>query len=187
MTSEPRTGSHANCFPSASCVCPSVRYVLAPTILAVSGFFTANFLVSGPIYLAKDQSSVGAHLTLLVLSYEFVYKEQCRNHRIRRAGALRGAVRLRDSLRGRRDAHVRALEIVRVVRHGAGVSKRGISPTVLVCASALRFCETDHGDNQLAWPARLAGLPIMSLWRLSSLALPRRKDREPSTEHPRLT
>jgi hypothetical protein len=53
-----------------------IRYVLAPTILGFSGFFTANFLVSGQYNWPRTSRVVALSLTLLVLSYEFVYKEQ---------------------------------------------------------------------------------------------------------------
>ena len=54
----------------------SIRYVLAPAILAISGFFTANFLVSGQYTWPRTSRVLALTLTLLVLSYEFVYKEQ---------------------------------------------------------------------------------------------------------------
>ena len=53
-----------------------IRYVLAPTILGLSGFFTANFLVSGQYRWPRTSRVLALCLTLLVLSYEFVYKEQ---------------------------------------------------------------------------------------------------------------
>ena len=49
---------------------------MAPAILAVSGFFTANFLVSGQYTWPRTSRVLALTLTLLVLSYEFVYKEQ---------------------------------------------------------------------------------------------------------------
>ena len=48
---------------------------MAPVILAVSGFFTANFLVSGQYSWPRTSRVLALTLTLLVLSYEFVYKE----------------------------------------------------------------------------------------------------------------
>lgn len=54
----------------------SVRYVLAPIILAVSGFFTANFFISGQYSWPRTSRILALTLTLLVLTYEFVYKEQ---------------------------------------------------------------------------------------------------------------
>lgn len=53
-----------------------IRYVLAPTILGLSGFFTTNFLVSGQYSWPRTSRVLALSLTLLVLSYEFVYKEQ---------------------------------------------------------------------------------------------------------------
>jgi hypothetical protein len=49
---------------------------LAPAILAISGFFTANFLVSGQYTWPRTSRVLALTLTLLVLAYEFVYKEQ---------------------------------------------------------------------------------------------------------------
>ena len=42
----------------------------------LSGFFTANFLVSGQYTWPRTSRVLALTLTLLVLSYEFVYKEQ---------------------------------------------------------------------------------------------------------------
>lgn len=53
-----------------------LRYVLAPTILGISGFSTANFFVSGQYGWPGTSRVLALSLTLLVLSYEFVYKEQ---------------------------------------------------------------------------------------------------------------
>jgi hypothetical protein len=53
-----------------------VRYALAPGILLFSGFFTANFLISGQYTWPRTSRVLALTLTLLVLSYEFVYKEQ---------------------------------------------------------------------------------------------------------------
>lgn len=54
----------------------AIRYVVAPVILAMSGFFTVNFLVSGQYTWPRTSRVLALTLTLLVLSYEFVYKEQ---------------------------------------------------------------------------------------------------------------
>ena len=54
----------------------AIRYVVAPVILAMSGFFTVNFLVSGQYTWPRTSRVLAITLTLLVLSYEFVYKEQ---------------------------------------------------------------------------------------------------------------
>jgi len=53
-----------------------VRYALAPVIMLMSGFFTANFLISGQYTWPRTSRTLALSLTLLVLSYEFVYKEQ---------------------------------------------------------------------------------------------------------------
>ncbi len=53
-----------------------VRYALAPVILFFSGFFTANFLISGQYTWPRTSRVLALTLTLLVLSWEFVYKEQ---------------------------------------------------------------------------------------------------------------
>ena len=53
-----------------------VRYGLAPAILSISGFFTANFLATGLYTWPRTSRILALCLTLLVLSYEFVYKEQ---------------------------------------------------------------------------------------------------------------
>lgn len=54
----------------------TVRFALAPLILLFSGFFTANFLVSGQYTWPRTSRAVALTLTVLILSYEFVYKEQ---------------------------------------------------------------------------------------------------------------
>jgi len=53
----------------------SVRYVLAPLILFSSGFFTANFLISGQYTWPRTSRAAALTLTVFVLCYEFVYKE----------------------------------------------------------------------------------------------------------------
>lgn len=54
----------------------SIRLVLAPLILLFSGFFTANFVVSGHYTWPRTSRALALTLTVLILSYEFVYKEQ---------------------------------------------------------------------------------------------------------------
>lgn len=54
----------------------TVRLALAPLILLFSGFFTANFIVSGQYTWPRTSRAVALTLTVLILSYEFVYKEQ---------------------------------------------------------------------------------------------------------------
>lgn len=53
-----------------------VRFALAPLILVVSGFFTANFLISGQYTWSRTIRTLALMLTVVILSYEFVYKEQ---------------------------------------------------------------------------------------------------------------
>ncbi|HET8580495.1 MAG TPA: hypothetical protein VFL31_05810 [Nitrospiraceae bacterium] len=60
----------------------AVRIVIAPLVLLSSGFFTADFLLSGVYTWPRTSRIVVLTITLLVLSYEFVYKEQC----VRRSG-----------------------------------------------------------------------------------------------------
>ena len=54
----------------------AVRWVLAPLVLFISGFFTANFAVSGQYSWPQTSRVAVLTLTVLILSYEFVYKEQ---------------------------------------------------------------------------------------------------------------
>jgi hypothetical protein len=58
----------------------SVRFVLAPAILLFSGFFTANFLISGSYTWPRTSQTLALMLTVLILSREFVYKEQLSRH-----------------------------------------------------------------------------------------------------------
>ena len=53
-----------------------VRFVLAPLILLLSGFFTANFIISGFYTWPGTSRTLALTLTVLILSREFVYKEQ---------------------------------------------------------------------------------------------------------------
>jgi uncharacterized membrane protein len=54
----------------------TIRLVLAPLILLFSGFFTANFVISGQYTWPRTSRTLALTLTVLILSYEFVYKEQ---------------------------------------------------------------------------------------------------------------
>jgi hypothetical protein len=54
----------------------SVRFVLAPLILLFSGFFTANFILSGSYTWSQTSRTLALTLTVLILSREFVFKEQ---------------------------------------------------------------------------------------------------------------
>ena len=46
------------------------------SILLLSGYFTANFLISGHYTWARTTQVLALTLTVLILSREFVYKEQ---------------------------------------------------------------------------------------------------------------
>ena len=76
VTSDPRTGRPEITPRWHHVFAHSVRYVLAPIILAVSGFFTANFFISGQYSWPRTSRILALTLTLVVLTYEFVYKEQ---------------------------------------------------------------------------------------------------------------
>jgi len=58
----------------------SVRFALAPLILFFSGFFTANVLISGSYTWLRTSQTLALILTVLILSREFVYKEQRSRH-----------------------------------------------------------------------------------------------------------
>jgi hypothetical protein len=53
----------------------TVRYALAPLLFVSSGFFTANFVVSGHYTWPRSSRVFALTLTLLVLAYEFIYKD----------------------------------------------------------------------------------------------------------------
>ena len=53
-----------------------VRFVLAPLILFLSGFFTTNLIISGSYTWSQTSRTLALTLTVLILSREFVYKEQ---------------------------------------------------------------------------------------------------------------
>ncbi len=52
-----------------------LRYVLAPILFLSSGFFTANFIVSGQYTWPRTSRVFVLTLTLLILAYEFIYKD----------------------------------------------------------------------------------------------------------------
>jgi hypothetical protein len=58
----------------------TVRFILAPLVLLFSGFFTANFLLSGSYTWSRTIRTLALMLTVLILSREFVYKEQRSRH-----------------------------------------------------------------------------------------------------------
>jgi hypothetical protein len=53
----------------------TLRYVLAPLLFISSGFFTANFIVSGHYTWPRTSRVFVLTLTLLILAYEFIYKD----------------------------------------------------------------------------------------------------------------
>ena len=53
-----------------------VRFVIAPLILFLSGFFTTDFLLSGVYTWPRTSRALALTLTVAILSYEFVYKER---------------------------------------------------------------------------------------------------------------
>ena len=54
----------------------TVKLVVAPLVLLCSGFFTADFLLSGLYTWPRTSRILALTLTVVILSYEFVYKEQ---------------------------------------------------------------------------------------------------------------
>jgi uncharacterized membrane protein len=52
-----------------------VQFVLAPLVLLFSGYFTTNFIISGAYTWPRTSRTLALILTVLILSYEFVYKE----------------------------------------------------------------------------------------------------------------
>ena len=54
----------------------TVRFIVAPVVLLFSGFFTANFILSGSYTWPRTSQTLALILTVLILSREFVYKEQ---------------------------------------------------------------------------------------------------------------
>jgi len=54
----------------------TVRYFIAPLILFISGFFTTDFVLSGVYTWPRTSKVLVLTITVAVLSYEFVYKEQ---------------------------------------------------------------------------------------------------------------
>ena len=90
MTSDPQAGPYRAHPRWHHLFAQGIRYVLAPTIFGVSGFFTANFLITGQYSWPRTSRILALTLTLLVLAYEFVYKEQVAT--TRSGGQARAAV-----------------------------------------------------------------------------------------------
>jgi hypothetical protein len=57
-----------------------IRLLVAPMLLFFSGFFTMDFLLSGAYSWPRTSRVMALTLTLAVLIYEFVYKEQQVRH-----------------------------------------------------------------------------------------------------------
>ena len=76
MTSDPPSNSLRTHPGRHRLFAQTVRYLLAPAIFLCSGFFTSNFFISGQYTWPRTSRALALTLTLLVLSYEFVYKEQ---------------------------------------------------------------------------------------------------------------
>ena len=53
-----------------------VRFLLAPLVLLLTGLFTANFIINGSYTWSQTSRTLALTLTVLILSREFVYKEQ---------------------------------------------------------------------------------------------------------------
>ena len=54
----------------------TIRFFIAPLILFISGFFTTDFVLSGIYTWPRTSKVLVLTITIVVLSYEFVYKEQ---------------------------------------------------------------------------------------------------------------
>lgn len=54
----------------------ATRLVIAPLVLLSAGFFTADFALSGQYTWPRTSRVLVLTLTVLILAYEFVYKEQ---------------------------------------------------------------------------------------------------------------
>jgi len=54
----------------------AVRFLIAPLVLFLSGFFTADFALSGAYTWPRTSRVLVLTVTIAVLTYEFVYKEQ---------------------------------------------------------------------------------------------------------------
>ncbi len=54
----------------------TIRLGLAPVILFLSGFFTAEFVLANYYTWPRTSRALILTLTVVILSYEFVYKEQ---------------------------------------------------------------------------------------------------------------
>lgn len=71
----------------------AIRSVLAPILFLWSGFFTADFVLSGTYTWPRTSRIFVLTTTLIILGYEFVYKSH------RAAGPPRGDARARRAVR----------------------------------------------------------------------------------------
>lgn len=76
MTGPTHSNPHHRSFDWHKLFTEAIRLVLAPLILLFSGFFTANFIMSGQYTWPRTSRTLALTLTILILSYEFIYKEQ---------------------------------------------------------------------------------------------------------------
>ena len=53
-----------------------VRFVLAPLVSSYSGFYTMDFFLSGVYSWPRASRMIALTFAVVILSYEFVYKEQ---------------------------------------------------------------------------------------------------------------
>ena len=59
-----------------SSIAPTVQLVLATILLFWSGFFTTDFFLSGVYTWPRASRALTLTLVAIILTYEFVYKEQ---------------------------------------------------------------------------------------------------------------
>lgn len=57
-----------------------IRLIVAPMLLLFSGFFTMDFVLSGAYSWPRTSRILALTLTLAILIYEFIYKEQQARH-----------------------------------------------------------------------------------------------------------
>jgi hypothetical protein len=76
VTPQPGSGPPRAARDGHKILAETIRLVLAPAVLLFSGFFTANFLISGQYTWPRTSRVFALTLTIAILSYEFLYKEQ---------------------------------------------------------------------------------------------------------------
>ena len=81
MTSDlPSDGSVAKAVVWQARFADAIRMIVAPSLLFFSGFFTMDFVLSGAYSWPRTSRVLALTLTLAVLIYEFIYKEQQVRH-----------------------------------------------------------------------------------------------------------